>query len=427
MADQFSGAGGFYPQGSFYEGLSNRLTTLEITVGTSLGAVSAAQQAQDAAAAANTAATNAQNVLDNVIAQTADIAATAAAEAAAEVDAAAAAALAAAQQAALDAVTAANAAGVYNLTTPQALTASQRGQARANIGGGVLAGFRNKIINGNFDIWQRGTSAIGNGFRADRWNVFLSAGSSMLQSRIDLSDADRAAIGAQDARYGLHIVIGDTTSRAVALQPIENVRTLAGKRATVTIWAKGSVTGIPLSAQLVQSFGSGGSPSSAVSTELPLSVSSPGLGMTKITAVVDVPSVAGKTFGSNENDYLGLQIQRLSGIVGNLTIARVSVVEGVATAEDDPFSPRHPQQEEALCMRYCEVLPATIFGGYQPTANFDTASWTFKVRKRATPAMVWGAGTTPNGRTANVDFAAATNAAGGSPAVGGGTIADAEL
>lgn len=32
----------------------------------------------------------------------------------------------------------------------------------------------NAIINGNFDIWQRGTSANGGGYLADRWVVTKS-------------------------------------------------------------------------------------------------------------------------------------------------------------------------------------------------------------------------------------------------------------
>ena len=43
----------------------------------------------------------------------------------------------------------------------------------ASQNGGPLAGFRNQLINGDFRIWQRGTSVIhgaaDGGYTADRW------------------------------------------------------------------------------------------------------------------------------------------------------------------------------------------------------------------------------------------------------------------
>jgi len=53
-----------------------------------------------------------------------------------------------------------------------------------------LSGFRNIVINGGFDIWQRGTSAaftttVLSSFQADRWSCYRSVtGADATQSRI---------------------------------------------------------------------------------------------------------------------------------------------------------------------------------------------------------------------------------------------------
>lgn len=72
-------------------------------------------------------------------------------------------------------------------------------------------------------------------------------------------------------------------------------------------------------------------------------------------------------------------------VVVPATATRVSLVQGDATAEADPFSPRHPQQELALCQRYYEVVGGSLAGVTGGT--YQTLVLPFRVVKRASSTV----------------------------------------
>ncbi len=217
-----------------------------------------------------------------------------------------------------------------------------------SINNGPLAGFRNAIINGNFDIWQRGISAAAFDYAtADRWTVrsAIGTGGSLTQSRQPFALGQTDVPG--EPTYFWRLVYTGTTGTPFAEQQIEGVRTFAGQVVTVSFWAKRSASSSTCNVTLVQSFGTGGSPSAAVLTSS--SNFTIGTNWTYITATLTLPSIADTTLGSNGDDKLQLRLN--AGGTGSFTIefAQVQLEPGpVAT----PFERRPIGVELALCQRY---------------------------------------------------------------------------
>lgn len=256
---------------------------------------------------------------------------------------------------------------------PQTLTPARQGQAIANIGGGVLAGFRNKLINGDFDIWQRATSQTNNAYGSDdRWhNGHVGSTKTAGRQAFTLGQTDVPGAPTYFSRTVVTSVAG-AGNYARKTQRVESVTTLSGKKCTVTFYAKADAAK-NIAIELAQYFGSGGSPSASI-----IGIGVQKFALTtawqKFSVAIDVPSVAGKTLGTDGMDEFELNFwfdagssfndraASLGQQSGTFDIAHVSLVEGDATAEVDPFSPRPIGVEQFLCERYLKVLGAGVTG-----------------------------------------------------------------
>lgn len=277
----------------------------------------------------------------------------------------------------------------------QSLTHSQKGQGLANLGAGVLSGHRNKIINGDFNIWQRAVSQTSSGYGSDdRW-ANPHAGSTKTHSRQAFAPGQTDVPG--NPQYFSRTVVTSSAGAGnyvAKYQRIEGVGTFAGKTATLVFYAKADAAR-NIALELRQDFGTGGSPSASVDgigvQHVELTTS-----WQKFSIPIAVPSIAGKTLGSDLNDALGVNFWFDAGSTydartmslgqqsGTFDIARVGMVEGDATAEEDPFSPRHVAQELALCQRYFERVAGTAF---TIVTNFAPIYY-YKVLKRDTPTLL---------------------------------------
>jgi len=270
--------------------------------------------------------------------------------------------------------------------TNPAIVLATDGSAAGNFSssnGGPLAGFRNRIINGNFDIWQRGTSFTGNEYGADRW-IHNRDGTTHTATRQPFTLGQTDVPG--EPTYFCSTVVSSVAGAAnysALVQFIEDVRTFAGQQVTVSFWAKVDSTK-NIAIELQQSFGTGGSPS-AVVTGLGTTKVSIGTSWQKVTVTATLPSISGKTLGTDVNNYLALAIffdagsdfnartDSLGQQSGTFDIAQVQIEPGpVAT----PFEQRPIGTELALCKRYAQWVPfSQQFVAAGNVTHETTLSW----------------------------------------------------
>jgi len=207
---------------------------------------------------------------------------------------------------------------------------------------------RNKIINGNFDVWQRGTSFTStvsgtSAYTADRWKAGGGTSTTVSRQTFTLGQTDVPG----EPTYYAQWAITNNSQNYEFQQRIEDVRTLAGQKATISFYARRTTGSITVGVRTVQYFGTGGSPSSSVI----ISAGTPSLTTSwqKFTYTVDIGSVSGKTLGSNNDHSLWLGFQVSDTNTGTIEIAQFQVEAGsVAT----PFEHRSYGDELARCQRY---------------------------------------------------------------------------
>ena len=173
----------------------------------------------------------------------------------------------------------------------------------------------NKILNGDFFINQRDfTSNTADGaYNFDRFLQKNSGGScTVTPQTFTLGTAPVAGYEATNFLQSITASQSAAGDFAYHSQRIENVRSMAGQSVVISFWAKAN-TGTPkVGVQLVQNFGSGGSPSAEVST--PISAITLSTSWARYEVTVLCPSITGKTIGSTANtSYLAVNLWQSAG------------------------------------------------------------------------------------------------------------------
>jgi hypothetical protein len=213
-----------------------------------------------------------------------------------------------------------------------------------NVGFGQAG--KNKIINGDFGIWQRGTSFSNpnNIYTADRWLVSRNGTPTSWTVSQQSHTPGQTLTNSPYFLRSLFTTAG-TTTLAEFTQKIEDVRTFAGQTVTFSLLAAAD-SNRDIEVYFYQDFGSGGSTGVLVSSQV-ISVTST---LARYNKTFAIPSVSGKTIGTGSSLYAIIQQK---GVVNGarLDIDDVQIEYG---SKATPFQTATGtiQGELAACQRY---------------------------------------------------------------------------
>jgi hypothetical protein len=215
---------------------------------------------------------------------------------------------------------------------------------------GYAAG-KNKIINGDFRIWQRGTSftPVNGTYTADRFVINFNGSSATRTISQQTFTPGAAPVAGYEAPFFLKFdqsVAGSGGTFNDVRHRIEDVRTLANQTVTWSFWAKAAAT-TSVVVVVDQDFGSGGS--SRVFNAIASQTISVGTSWQRFTYTGTMASVNGKTIGTSS--FIDFTIRMPSNATFTVDIWGVQVEAG-STATEFQTATGTLQGELAACQRY---------------------------------------------------------------------------
>lgn len=285
-----------------------------------------------------------------------------------------------------------------------------------NLGGAVppFAAGKNKIINGDCNINQRNFSSQTLTTEAGLFIVDRITGVNVISGSSTFSVQQfalgTAPLAGYEAKQHIRVVTtGQSSGFAGTIfgQAIEDVRTFANQTVTVSFWAK-AASGTPnVSIEFRQVFGTGGSPSDTVEGAGGVQKFAISTSWTRYSKTITLPSIAGKTLGTNGNSRLETNIWVSAGSDFNIRSNSLGIqsntfdiwgwqVEAGSVATPFSLATGTPATELAACQRYYfrqtsnstngAAVPMTTGIAGSTIALYGVMS--YPVTMRATPTSV---------------------------------------
>lgn len=274
----------------------------------------------------------------------------------------------------------------FNGTTGDVQNSSITIDDLGNLGNGTQTfngfggtGFKNYIINGNFDVWQRGTSFTGltNGFySADRWVVYDAVG--------DINYNVIRNAGVFNTGYGATYTWNSGTGQRSIIQFIENVtRFKVGSSMTVSFEAYTNSTPYSINVALQAVRGVWASSTAIVASPIALTNTK-----TKYSVTLSVPdwSSIGIDWAHLEDTKLALKFDFGANTNGrNFIVGSVQLEEGsVAT----PFEQRPYGLELSLCQYFIRPIYVAVQNQASTTSGQNTTQNLYFPSMRTTPTVI---------------------------------------
>ena len=255
---------------------------------------------------------------------------------------------------------------------------------------------RNLLHNSLFNVQQRGQGPITvAGYLADRWVASTgTAGGSRSIAIAAATDAARAAIGDEACEYTLGYTFTGGSAAGdydCLTQRLEDLYRYSNKTVTVSFWAI-ATSGTPkIAVGFTEQFGTGGSPTGNVSpggAAIQLTTS-----WARYTSTITLPSIAGKTTGTNNDSCLALNLWLSAGTNQAFVSNNIGVQSGAVSfwgiqlefgAIATPLEKRALAVEQMFCYRHYYTNYARV-DGYGVMAGSVNTDYYFPVQMRAIP------------------------------------------
>lgn len=231
---------------------------------------------------------------------------------------------------------------------------------------GPRYGDRNGFVNARADWWQRHDDDFSHAitaaeYVADRWRSDPGANGAATISRQAFA-LGHSNVPNHPKWYFRHDQTGasDVASNPQVAQRMLDVGRWSSQAVTVSVNAKAD-SAISVDVYAVQNFGTGGSPSSSVATQIgTINVTT---GWARHSVSGTIPSIGGNTLGTDGNDYLAIEFRMPDNALFTFDWIHPQIEPGsVAT----PFVARRPGDELRECQRF---YFKTFSQGKKPVQN----------------------------------------------------------